>query len=82
VLLFCFILITGASGGIGLTTARLFAQKGAKLALAARSAEKLERIVSAFPDAIALPTDMRDEAVCQVETRRYRDQCFVCHGIA
>jgi NADP-dependent 3-hydroxy acid dehydrogenase YdfG len=54
------VLITGASGGIGLATARLFAQKGAKLALAARSAEKLELIVADLPEAMALPTDMRD----------------------
>jgi NADP-dependent 3-hydroxy acid dehydrogenase YdfG len=59
------VLITGASGGIGLATARLFAQKGAKLALAARSAEKLERIVAELPGAIALPTDMRDEHAVQ-----------------
>lgn len=56
------VLITGASGGIGLSTARLFAQKGAKVALAARSAEKLRAIAAELPDAIALPTDMRDEA--------------------
>lgn len=55
------VLITGASSGIGLATARLFAQKGAKLALAARSAEKLEQLVSELPDAIAVPTDMRDD---------------------
>ena len=55
------VLITGASGGIGLATARLLAQKGAKLALAARSAEKLERIVAELPNAFAIPTDMRHE---------------------
>ncbi len=56
------VLITGASSGIGLATARLFAQKGAKLALAARSTEQLERLASELPEAIAVPTDMRDEA--------------------
>ena len=56
------VLITGASSGIGLVTARLFAQKGAKLALAARSAEKLAQLASELPDALALPTDLRDEA--------------------
>ena len=59
------VLITGASGGIGLATARLFSQKGAKLALAARSAAKLEQIVSEMPDALAIPTDMRDEQAIQ-----------------
>ncbi len=56
------VLITGASSGIGLATARLFAQKGARLALAARSAEKLAQLASELPEAIAVPTDMRDEA--------------------
>ncbi len=55
------VIITGASEGIGLATARLFAQRGAKLALAARSAEMLERIAAELPEAIAIPTDMRDE---------------------
>ena len=53
-------LITGASGGIGLATARLFAEKGAKLALAARSTEKLEQVAAEL-GAIGIPTDMRDE---------------------
>jgi short-subunit dehydrogenase len=56
------VLITGASSGIGLATARLFAQKGAKLALAARSAATLERLAAELPQALAVPTDMRDEA--------------------
>jgi NADP-dependent 3-hydroxy acid dehydrogenase YdfG len=56
------VLITGASSGIGLATARLFAQKGARLALAARSTEKLAQLARELPEALALPTDMRDEA--------------------
>src|SRR6266568_7294802 len=55
------VLITGASEGIGLATAQLFARAGAKLALAARSAEKLERVARSLPDAIAMSTDLRDE---------------------
>ena len=34
--------VTGASGGIGLATAKLLSKKGAKLALVARSKDKLE----------------------------------------
>jgi NADP-dependent 3-hydroxy acid dehydrogenase YdfG len=59
------VLITGASSGIGLATARLFARKGAKLALAARSTERLEQLASELPAALAVPTDMRDETAVQ-----------------
>jgi short-subunit dehydrogenase len=51
-------LITGASSGIGLETARLLSGKGAKLALASRSREKLERLAAELSDAIAVPADM------------------------
>jgi len=40
------IVITGASSGIGLTTARMAAQRGARVVLAARSTEVLARVVS------------------------------------
>lgn len=40
------IVITGASSGIGLTTARLAARAGARLVLAARNAEALQQLTS------------------------------------
>ena len=39
-------IITGASAGIGAVTARLFAAKGTKVVLAARSADKLAELVA------------------------------------
>src|SRR5439155_25394056 len=38
------IVITGASSGIGLVTARMAAERGARLILAARSGEELQRL--------------------------------------
>ncbi len=55
------IIITGATGGIGLATARLLAQHGAKVALAARSVEVLETLVNEIPGSFAVPTDMAKE---------------------
>ncbi len=55
------VIITGASEGIGLATARLFAQEGAKVALAARSADTLTTVVNELHEAIAVPTDMRNK---------------------
>lgn len=40
------IVITGASSGIGLTTARMAAEQGAKLVLAARNGEALDQLAS------------------------------------
>lgn len=59
------VLITGASYGIGESTARKLAAGGAKVLIVARSAEKLDDLAAAINagggQAIAYPTDLTDE---------------------
>lgn len=55
------VIVTGASSGIGEATARLFASKGAKLVLAARSIEKLNAISKELPNSLAIQTDVTSE---------------------
>lgn len=60
------VLITGASAGIGLATARLFAASGAKVAVAARSVEKLNQLADELRSqglaVLVVPTDMTNKA--------------------
>jgi short-subunit dehydrogenase len=51
-------IVTGASSGIGLATARLLARHGAKVALVSRSSEKLEKLEGELPGSLAVPADM------------------------
>jgi NADP-dependent 3-hydroxy acid dehydrogenase YdfG len=57
-------IITGASAGIGEATAREFARAGAKVVLAARRKERLERLEEEIREmggtALAVPTDVTD----------------------
>ena len=57
-------LVTGASGGIGLATARRFAKAGAGVALCARRTElideEVERLTAAGFKALAVPADVSD----------------------
>lgn len=59
------LLITGASSGIGAATARLAAEAGYRVALAARSKDKLAALVDELggPDrALAIRCDVREHA--------------------
>jgi len=51
-------IVTGASGGIGYATAKLLSSKGAKLALVARSKDKLDKLVQELPEAIDIAADL------------------------
>ncbi|MGE5042337.1 MAG: SDR family NAD(P)-dependent oxidoreductase [Candidatus Levyibacteriota bacterium] len=52
------VIVTGASSGIGEATARLFAKKGAKVVLAARSREKLKSLEKELAGSLAVVCDM------------------------
>lgn len=56
------VIVTGASSGVGWETARLLAEKGARVVLAARSEEPLKRLETLIRatggEALAVPTDV------------------------
>jgi short-subunit dehydrogenase len=53
--------ITGASSGIGKALALLLSKNGAKIALVARSEEKLEELSKKLPDSFVYVADMANE---------------------
>ena len=55
-------IVTGASSGIGLATARLLARKGASVALVARSSDKLEALARELPGSLPVVCDVTDVA--------------------
>lgn len=54
-------IVTGASSGIGLATAKLLTEKRAKVALVARSKDKLFKLSKELNDSLVVVTDMSKE---------------------
>lgn len=55
-------IVTGASSGIGVATARLAAAQGARVVLAARRTDRITALAAELPGALAVTTDLRDPA--------------------
>jgi len=55
------VIVTGASSGIGEATAKLLSKSGAKVVLASRSKEKLEKLSKELKDSFVVQTDMTKE---------------------
>ena len=54
-------IVTGASSGIGLVTAKLLSELGAKVALVARSGDKLHKLSKKLPQSLSIVADMSKE---------------------
>ena len=56
------ILITGGGSGIGYETAKLLSQKGNKIIIIGRTADKLHKAAASLKNTIAIPCDITSEA--------------------
>lgn len=54
-------IVTGASSGIGMATAKILSKNGAKVILVARSKEKLDKLSKELPESFVIKTDMTKE---------------------
>jgi short-subunit dehydrogenase len=69
-------LVTGASSGIGLATAKLLTQDGARVAIVARSQDELDAIAKDLPGSFAVAADLRHE----IEARRMAGKVIEHYG--
>lgn len=54
------IIVTGASMGIGMASAKELSKRGGKIVLAARSKDKIDALAQELPESLAIETDMTD----------------------
>lgn len=72
--------ITGASSGIGLSTARLAASKGAKLVLAARSRQALQQLVHELTEAGTQAVEVFADVSCQEDVEHIAEVALKSFG--
>ena len=74
------IIITGASSGIGLASAKLFASYGARLSLAARSLDKLEALAKEIgtDNVLCVKTDVSVEEIGRADSQQIRKDRHSC----
>jgi uncharacterized protein len=71
------VLITGASTGIGAATARAMNEAGARVALVARSEDKLRELAGGLKDGHAYPADVSDADAVGAMAERVRQELGV-----
>jgi short-subunit dehydrogenase len=68
------VIVTGASAGIGKAVALQLARQGAKVAIAARRAERLEQVAAecrqSGGEVLVIPTDVADETQCNALVKK------------
>ena len=62
-------IVTGASSGIGLATAIALADRGARVAILARSADALQKLAQQLPQSLALTVDVTNFAAIREATQ-------------
>lgn len=67
-------IVTGATSGIGQATALALAAAGAKVAVAGRREDRLEELAGKIEGALAVPTDVTDEAQCRALVERTKEE--------
>lgn len=65
-------IVTGASSGIGLATARLLTQKGAKVALVSRSKDKLTALSRKLKNSLAFTADLTKEVEIKIMVNKVK----------
>ncbi|MFA7505201.1 MAG: SDR family NAD(P)-dependent oxidoreductase [Burkholderiaceae bacterium] len=73
-------LVTGVGPGTGAAVARRFAEGGYRVAMLARSAERLAALEKEIPDSIALPCDVSDAGALERAIARVGSPKVVVHN--